>query len=115
MSAITLRRVGDEIHVRFPRELKDCFRLTFPSATWSPSLMVWTLGGHMQARLEDWMEEVEISGILAELQAAAGRHLGAEERDSIRKEIARIRLARNPFGPDSPQSGLFDPPARKDE
>lgn len=94
MNEITMKRVEDKIEVRFPRELKDNFKETFPSARWAPGITAWTVGVRTQKRVESWIKAVTESGIVDELQSIEERELSAAELAKLEAEIARLRAAR---------------------
>ena len=74
--------------VKFAFELKDAFKVAFPTAKWSPDDRAWTVGVRSEKRLAQFAEEVkaaEQSIEEAEAVAIAGKKL-----EEVRAMIAKV-------------------------
>ncbi len=79
------------ICVWLPYALKDSYKQWLPGAIWLAPPGCWIAGLHQRKRLEQWMEAVRDSGILADL---AARRAGALDDADLRRladELAEQR------------------------
>lgn len=72
--------------VKFPFELKDAFRVAFPSAKWDPEQRHWTVGPRSKNRLDTWVEEAR-----AAADAVIAHKKAQSEADFVKEELARVR------------------------
>lgn len=77
--------------IQFPFEIKDHFRKAFPSAKWNREARRWEVGPRSIKRLDQWIEEVNASGVLDEIAARDGAVMSLEEVQALRVEIERVR------------------------
>lgn len=68
---------------KFPFELKDAFRKAFPSAKWNSTYKQWEVGSKSVSRLQQWLAQVDASGVEAELAAR-------DEADMSDKDVAAL-------------------------
>lgn len=86
---------------KFPFELKDAFRKAFPSAKWNAAAKQWEVGSKSVKRLEQWLAQIDASGVEAELAARDEADLSdkdvaalAADIDAIRREVAAARAGK---------------------
>ena len=72
--------------VKFPFELKDDFRAAFKSAKWNAQAKQWEVGSRSVKRLDQWIEQVQGSGVIDALNAH-------DEADLQEKEIQDLQNA----------------------
>lgn len=86
---------------KFPFELKDAFRKAFPSAKWNAAAKQWEVGSKSVKRLQQWIAEVDASGVEAELAARDEADMSdkdvaalAADIDAVRREVAAARAGK---------------------
>ena len=77
--------------VQFPFELKDAFRKAFPSAKWNSLAKQWEVGSKSVKRLQQWIAEVDASGVEAEIAARDEGDMSEKEVDALVADIAAVR------------------------
>ena len=91
--SIKIEKTETGFSIRFPYELKDQFRDTFPSAKWNPHTKAWTVGPRSGRRLEQWVEAVQKSGVVDDIETRDERDLAEKELGKLQEELTRIRDA----------------------
>lgn len=76
---------------KFPFELKDAFRKAFPSAKWNSFAKQWEVGSKSVKRLQQWIAEVDASGVEAELAARDEADMSEKEVAALAADIAAVR------------------------
>lgn len=76
---------------KFPFELKDDFRAAFPSAKWNGIEKRWEVGPRSVKRLQQWIDEVNASGIIEEIAARDEADMSEREVEALRRSIETIR------------------------
>lgn len=89
---ITTRQTSDnKTAVSFPFALKDDFRSKFPSAKWDASRKEWVVGSRSVKRLDQWIEEINKSEVLDDLNAMEEQELSAKELSETQSALEKIK------------------------
>ena len=83
--------IRDGCNVVFPFTLKDAFREAFPNAKWKSAAKQWQVAKGAEQRLQDWVAEVETSGILDQMRAQETARLAEAECDRLQQALARAK------------------------
>ena len=88
------------IWIALPYDLKNVFRTVFPSARWDPDAKKWSVSRVQRKKVDEWVKQIEESGILDELNAfEEDRLVDAEIKrlesqiQIVKSEIETMRLA----------------------
>jgi hypothetical protein len=92
MAQISISKTDRGAAIRFPFELKDAFRASFKTAKWNARDKKWEVGPRSVKRLEQWVAEVEASGVIEDLTARDERDFLGEELDELRRKIESVKL-----------------------
>jgi len=76
--------------VKFPFELKSQFRKAFPSAKWNATEKQWEVGSRSIKRLQQWIDEVNASGIVDEIANRDEADMSQRDLEELRGAIASI-------------------------
>lgn len=93
MNTITLIPMPNGAAVQFPFSMKDQFRCSFPGAKWNAAGKRWEVGPRTIKRLDQWIETVNSSGLLAELDAQENRELDEKELTELYHTCSKARLS----------------------
>jgi hypothetical protein len=90
-NSITITERKDGWAVKIPFELKNAFKEAFKSGRWDSRNKMWCVGTRSKSRLEQWVAEVNTSGIVAEIAEHDEILLAQEEITQLNKNIEAIR------------------------
>ena len=82
-------KTADGAAAKFPFALKPTFRRAFPSAKWNAVEKQWEVGARSVKRLEQWLSEVESSGIEQELAAVDQAEMSEAEVQKLAASLAQ--------------------------
>lgn len=88
---IELVKTGKGAAVQFPFELKAQFRKAFPSAKWNAAQKRWEVGSRSVKRLQQWIDEVNASGVVDEIASRDEADMSERELEDLRGTISSIK------------------------
>jgi len=90
--SIQLVKLASGAAVKFPFEMKNQFRSNFKSAKWNATEKQWEVGPRSIKRLQNWIDEVNGSGIVEELATRDEREMNDREIKQLRAKLKEISL-----------------------
>lgn len=88
---INIREAGERIEITLPFELKDELKKSFRSAKWNSMNRTWSVAKSAKKRINEWKEEVEKSGVLADLEDRSDFEMTERELEKLRRELETIK------------------------
>lgn len=77
--------------VKFPFELKNQFRRAFRSAKWNAREKQWEVGQRSFKRLQGWIDEVNASGIVEQIETRDQTEMTEQELRGLRTDLNEIK------------------------
>jgi DNA repair exonuclease SbcCD ATPase subunit len=77
--------------VVFPIVLKDNFKAHFKSARWNRDCRRWEVGVRSKAKLDQWIDEVQGSGVIEAAEAAEAAEMAEDDLRELRRQIAALK------------------------
>ncbi len=87
---IELTKLDRGAALKFPYQMKDQFRKAFPSAKWNAAEKQWEVGPRSIKRLQQWIDEVNSSGVVDEIAEREEREMNERELEELRRTIDDI-------------------------
>lgn len=88
---IQAEKIDSGFAVKCPFDLKDQFRKNFPSAKWNSTHRRWEVGPRSGKRLEQWVAEVNGSGVIEEIEHRDEVELQEQELRDLRTQLASLK------------------------
>jgi hypothetical protein len=79
------------IRIEFPYEIKNIFREAFPAAKYDGHRRYWLVSAAESVRLQQWVEVVERSGVLAAIATYQSAAMSADEIAATRQMLDELR------------------------